>query len=48
MYVCMYLNCRFYSLGSGFDMFFSWNCAVRVWRAKYLLNFNNTNSELTC
>ena len=32
-------------------MFLSWNCDVRVWRAKHQSSctyFNNTNSELTC
>ena len=34
VYLHVFLSCCFYSLGSGIDRFFSWNCDVRFWRAK--------------
>ena len=34
IFVSLWLNCRFKSLESGVDRYFSWNCDLRFWRAK--------------
>ena len=34
IFVSLWLNCRFYSLQSGVDRYFSWNCDVGFWHTK--------------